>query len=271
MQPQWLEGTQSRCADHGACKVLPGSGASHDSSANELAVSRAEEQGRPKHPGAEHGPCNRFTQTGLIQTFQTFILCASSSCSISHIHTGPVPCARSTPAVHGPESARAVPPLAYHAALEPLGPARHRRLHVLACPRGRRSHTATTCCCHAIPPHGAAARCRRTLPPRAAAARCHAVAARWLLPRDAASRCRPTLLPHGAATRCRCTVPPHAAAARCRHALPPHGALCRCSHTLSPGGAATRCRRTVPPHTATAATRCRHTVGGAHPAPRIVI
>ena len=56
-------------ADHSACKVLPGSGASHDSSANELAVSRAEEQGRPKHPGAEHGPCNRFTQTGLIQTW----------------------------------------------------------------------------------------------------------------------------------------------------------------------------------------------------------
>ena len=59
-------------ADHSACKVLPGSGASHDSSANELAVSRAEEQGRPKHPGAEHDPCNRFTQTRLIQTFSDF-------------------------------------------------------------------------------------------------------------------------------------------------------------------------------------------------------
>ena len=135
-------------ADHSACKVLPGSGASHDSSANELAVSRAEEQGRPKHPGAEHDPCNRFTQTGLIQTFSDFyIVCEFELFELAHI--GHAPCARSTPAVHRPESARAVPPLAYHAALE-----------------------SASRCRHSLSPHGAAARYRRTVPPHAVAARC---------------------------------------------------------------------------------------------------
>ena len=168
-------------------------------------------------------------------------------------HTGHAPCARTTPAVHRPESARAVSSLAYHAAA--LGPALHRRLH--APTRTRVS---------AWPP----------------VAHCHHV----LLPRDSAARCRHTLSPHGAATRCRRAVPSHATSAAfcgsasggCRsgghrrngvhpfplpaagRTLPTHAIAARCRHLLPPHAAAARCRQMLPPRAVAAryrATRCR--------------
>ena len=144
-------------ADHSACYcLLPGSGASHDSSASELAMSRA----GPSILARQHGPCNRSTQTqSSFKHFQTFILCEFEfDLAQSTRHT---PCALHPPSCAGQSRRRRC-----HHPLALLHCQHHRAAGLIRTPAPRAVAVAAS---GLLAPRTAAARCRHTMPLHAAA------------------------------------------------------------------------------------------------------